>query len=240
MGIGSLILIFGIMYMVYVGWIIPNEWYAKDYPIRGCDVSSYQGRIDWETLQEQDIQFVFIKATEGSSYIDEYFYTNWEMASRTDLMISAYHFFSFDSKGKTQAEHFIRTVSQKENMLPPVVDVEFYADKKENKPNPEDIRAELNDYLAAVEHEYQRKPIIYTTKEMYSFCLEGYYNDYPLWIRSILTTPNIDKEWTFWQYTNREKLNGYIGKETYIDMNFFYGSEEEWKKFVLGEEESSR
>jgi|GEM_PF-5758884 len=51
--------------------------YSCIYPVRGVDVSSYQGDIDWEILSEQNIHFAFIKATEGSSFVDEYFETNY-------------------------------------------------------------------------------------------------------------------------------------------------------------------
>ena len=50
----------------YNGLIWPNTPSKKKYPVRGVDVSSYQGEIDWETLENQDIDFAFIKATEGS------------------------------------------------------------------------------------------------------------------------------------------------------------------------------
>ena len=43
--------------------------------VRGVDVSHYQGEIDWPVLASQDIQFAFIKATEGSAYQDVYFQT---------------------------------------------------------------------------------------------------------------------------------------------------------------------
>ena len=35
-------------------------------------------------------------------------------------------------------------------------------------------------------------------------------------------------DWIFWQYSNRMRLDGYDGEEKYIDMNVFYGSEEEF------------
>jgi lysozyme len=35
-------------------------------------------------------------------------------------------------------------------------------------------------------------------------------------------------DWTFWQYTNREKLEGYSGDEEFIDMNVFCGTREEF------------
>lgn len=94
----------------YNGLIWPNTPSKKKYPVRGVDVSSYQGEIDWETLENQDIDFAFIKATEGSGYEDEYFQQNFQNASETGIRIGAYHFFSFDSSGITQAENFIKTV----------------------------------------------------------------------------------------------------------------------------------
>ena len=35
-------------------------------------------------------------------------------------------------------------------------------------------------------------------------------------------------DWKFWQYTNREVLNGYSGDEKYIDVNVFNGSAKEF------------
>ena len=92
----------------------------------GIDVSYHQGDIDWETLSRQGIDFAFIKATEGSGYADTYFRNNYKNAADTDIRIGAYHFFSFDSPGKTQAENFIRTVPVTDDMLPPVIDLEYY------------------------------------------------------------------------------------------------------------------
>ena len=56
------------------------------------------------------ISFAFIKATEGSTYVDPNFKTNWEQAAQTELYMGAYHFFSFESPGMSQAEHFSRIV----------------------------------------------------------------------------------------------------------------------------------
>ena len=70
----AVILTFGIIFsfLVWNGIIIFNESAAKKYPVIGVDVSSYQGEIDWEILSSQNISFAFIKATEGSSFVDEH------------------------------------------------------------------------------------------------------------------------------------------------------------------------
>lgn len=116
--------------LVWEGIVPLNSPSPQRYPVRGVDVSAYQGAIDWPTLSAQDIDFAFIKATEGSSFVDSRFAYNYKEAQKTSLRIGAYHFFSFDSAGETQADHFIETVQRIPGMLPPVVDIEFYGDKE--------------------------------------------------------------------------------------------------------------
>ena len=216
--------------MLWNGIIFLNNPSIDEYPVRGVDVSSYQGKIDWKTLSEQDIQFAFIKATEGSSFVDPNFSENYSNAQKTNLRIGAYRFFSYYSSGKTQAENFIKVVPISDNMLPPVVDVEFYSDKEQNPPNSKDVDKELNAFLQEIEKYYKKKPIIYATGKSYDMFISGKYNDYNIWIRNILSYPSLsdNKQWTFWQYTDRAVLDGYSGDEKFIDMNVFNGSKEDF------------
>lgn len=216
--------------LVFNGIILLNNPSREDYPIRGVDVSSYQGEIDWETLSAQDIQFAFIKATEGSSSKDPNFSENYENAQKTKLRIGAYHFFSFDSPGESQAENFIESVPKTENMLPPVVDVEFYGDKEQNPPDSESVEKELSVFLNVIEKHYGTKPIIYAAERSYNMFISEKYDGYDIWIRNVFTSPTLSdgRKWTFWQYTDRAVLDGYKGDEKFIDMNVFYGSKDEW------------
>lgn len=221
--------------LVWNGVIILNGLAAGKYPVKGIDVSSYQGEIDFEELSSEKISFVFIKATEGSSLVDNRFAYNFEQAQKTPLAVGAYHFFSYDSKGETQAQNFIDTVQPFEGMLPPVIDLEFYGDKEKNPPKREDVRRELNIMLEILEEHYGQKPIIYATEKSYELYLSGDYEEYDIWIRNVITKPKIsdNRDWTFWQYTNREKLKGYNGDEKYIDMNVFGGNAQEFHAYLI-------
>ena len=216
--------------LVYNGVILLNDPSRSEYPVRGVDVSSYQGDIDWKTLSSQNIDFAFIKATEGSSFTDPYFSYNYSEAQQCNISVAAYHFFSYDSKGLSQAENFIDTVAPFEGMLPPVIDLEFYGDKEKNPPDRDSVRKELDDMLCALEKYYGLKPVIYATEKSYKLYLSGEYEEYDIWIRNVISKPNLSdgREWTFWQFTNRGKLDGYKGKEKYIDINVFCGSKEEF------------
>jgi len=90
-------------------------------------------------------------------------------------------------------------------MLLPIVDVEYYANKKNNPSNVEDA---------------------------WSAYLKRYFDANPIWIRNVLTRPKTDEEWTFWQYTNRGRLSGFIGDEKFIDLNVFCGDKNEWESWL--------
>ena len=206
----------------------------KKYPVRGVDVSHYQGTVDWEQIAKQGIRFAFLKATEGSGTGDDCFVQNWENARRAGLAVGAYHFFSFDSAAETQADNFCNAVPQEDDALPPVIDLEFY--RTEDLPPDEEVQENLRILLARFSSHYGKKPIIYTTHA----CLERYLaeldGDYTLWIRSTLTKPSaeLSPAWTFWQYNPRGRLSGYEGDERFIDLNIFRGSEADFTRFASG------
>ena len=216
--------------LIYTGIIQLNRPSREIYPVRGVDVSHYQGNIDWNKLQAQGVMFAFIKATEGSSHTDSMFQANWENVAQTGLRAGAYHFFSFESSGQKQAENFINTVSYIDNMLPPVIDIEPYGKYKAVK----DIAtmvSEIRDWLDAVESEYGMRPVIYTTEAFYNGFIAAEFQGYDIWIRSVYKKPSNSIQWTFWQYSNRTHLDGYDGEEQFIDMNVFNASIESFREY---------
>lgn len=220
-------------HMVWNGIILLNNPSNRKYPIRGVDVSHYQGDIDWDVLSSEDIDFAFIKATEGSTFVDDRFSYNFAEAQKYDISVGAYHFFSFSSPGVTQAENFIATVSPFEGMLPPVIDLEFYGEFAENPLSKQAVDKELRSMLSSLEDYYGLMPIIYATEDSYELYLANDYNEYDIWIRNIKTRAKMSdgRQWNFWQYTNREQLDGYNGDEKFIDMNVFFGSKEEFAAY---------
>ena len=205
-------------------WNRPSE---ETYPIRGVDVSHFQGKIDWDVLAGEDIRFAYIKATEGTSFVDERFAENWAGAAETPLRIGAYHFFSFESAGDSQAEHFIRTVVPAADMMPPAVDVEPYGQHGELTA---DVLAELGTLLRLLEAHYGTKPILYTTAA-YAEPVHTAFPENGIWLRSIFGRPDGSIPWVLWQFSNRTKLRGYDGEERFIDVNVFAGTEDDFRHF---------
>lgn len=201
--------------------VLLNKMFIRESDVVGVDVSEYQDVIDMNELARQNVSFVIIRATEGSSLVDVRFAENWENAHHSSLTAGAYHFFSFDSPGTTQAENFINTVGDLNNDLIPVVDVEFYGDKNENPPAKEDVQRELKTYLDILEERYGVKPMIYCARPIWENYIKDVFGEYPLWVRSVYYPAwfEFGSKWTMWQYQDTGILNGYSGGEKYIDLN---------------------
>jgi len=167
--------------------------------------------------------------------LDECFTYNWEHARQTNLKIGAYHFFSFQSSGATQAQHFIDTVSYQSRTLYPVVDVELYGRYASKPASKEKVLASLTEYLTILEAYYKVKPIIYTTMKTYRLYFSDSFKDYPLWIRNVYFKPDflIHRSWTLWQYSDHELLDGYSGSEPFIDLNVFSGDQNDLDRITL-------
>ncbi len=215
---------YGVRMLYESGHVRFNYPSTLRFPIRGIDISHHQGKIDWQALGEEQLQFIYIKASEGGDHKDRHFKANWDNAARHGMVRGAYHFFTFCKDGKSQALNYINTVPVEEHMLPPVIDIE-YAGNCKTRPESKALLAELRNFAVEVERTYQRRPVFYVTEEIYADYLRGTINDYPLWIRDIYFEPRFTDrgEWLFWQFANRGRVKGINGP---VDLNVFNGNKE--------------
>ena len=207
--------------------------YPKGYEIRGIDISHHQHEIDWQQLRNAMIQrcpvrFVMIKATEGSSYLDPLFRTNFENAQEYGFIRGAYHFWSNRSTAREQAAFFLKNVHLQPGDLPPVLDVEHKPDTLST----EDFQREVLTFLHIVEDKYHVKPIIYTYYKFKTAYLgTPVFDQYPYWIAHYYVS-HLDYHgpWKFWQHTDAGRLPGING---YVDFNIYNGSFYDLKQLCI-------
>jgi lysozyme len=190
--------------------------------MQGVDISRYQRRINWDTVKaRENIDFVFIKATEGRDYIDSSFCHNWEELRRTGMRRGAYHFFRSYGCGDEQASHFLSTVEMLPGDLVPVLDIETTDGMSEAV-----IAQEADIWLKTVEQRLKVKPIIYTNQFFYDRYLSGRFDEYPLWVARYsgqMPVMKNSKAWHIWQYSNNGVVRGIPAR---VDMNLFFGTPE--------------
>ena len=208
--------------------------YPEGYEIHGIDISHYQGEIDWDELRNNGmiercpVRLVMIKATEGSTRIDDRFAENFYQAREYGFIRGAYHFWSTRSSGRAQAEHFLRQVKLEDGDLPPVLDVEHKAKDQ----TPEEFKESVLTWLRLVEKAYDAKPIIYTYyKFKLTYLNDSVFNDYPYWIAHYyVDSVKYEGPWKFWQHTDCGRLPGIKG---YVDFNIYNGSYYDLQQLTL-------
>ena len=199
------------------------------YAVRGVDVSSYQGDIDWAAVaREPRLRFAFIKATEGRSWEDPYFDQNWKLTHRAGLARGAYHFYRPNRDAAQQAAFYVATVALAPGDLPPVLDVE-----KTDGRSPEVIRAGVQMWLRLVGRRYGVRPILYTNHDFYVRYFAGHFDDYPLWLAHYeVRQPRVGADrWTFWQHSDEALVPGIRG---FVDGNVFGGSAKSFGQLLIG------
>ena len=129
--------------------------------------------------------------------------TNWSKAKEIGMPRGAYHFFTFCSPGKLQAELFTKVLnglfSAKD--LRPVIDIEYGGNCKKRLPS-EILFRELDDFLEVIRSHSIQDPILYITQEIYYDYFEKKEPEFSFWIRSIAKKPPAEIPYIIWQYSN--------------------------------------
>jgi lysozyme len=197
---------------------------ASNYPVRGLDLSHHNGKILYEGLDTLD--FVFLKATEGKSHIDRDFNQHYKGFQDKGIALGVYHFFSFDTDGKEQAQHFLHRIKGYQFQIPLVVDVEHENNPKTHR---DKVIHRLKDFLHYIQKKTGQKAIIYTNGIGYTDFIEKEFNDHTLWLSSTNTWRPEMMNCTFWQFNIDADLMEVTHR---TDLNVFRGSREEWRNYL--------
>lgn len=205
---------------------------ATGSTIKGVDVSHFDGTIDWAAARRDGIAFAIIKATEGTTFVDNRFATNWANTRANGIVHGAYHFFRPKSDPVAQADFFVRIAgSPKSGELPPVIDLEVTDGLTAAQ-----VAAGARTFLQRVQQKTGRVPMIYTSVRVFNSLLGGPsgFNPYPLWVANWnVQCPNIPNppwtRWTVWQHSDRGTVAGFSDP---VDVDRFNGTSADLTRFV--------
>jgi len=198
--------------------------------LKGIDISHHQRGI---TKFGNDVDFVIIKATEGVGYVDEQCDRLYQQAKKDGKLLGVYHYARPDLNNSAiaEADWFIKNIQGyiKEAIL--VLDWEegYLGDV-----------AWVKTFLDRVKEKTGVKALLYASRSPinsfnWSSVVAG---DYGLWVADYGANTGqagnkpVVKWWPFyilWQYTSRGHISGYSGN---VDMNYFYGDAETWRKYA--------
>lgn len=199
--------------------------------VQGIDVSHWQGTVNWAGHWNNGKRFVWIKATEGTSYTDPKFGANYTGSYNQGFIRGAYHFALPNvSSGATQANYFSSHGggwSGDGKTLPGALDLEY---------NPYGAtcyglsKAQMTSWIRDFSNTYHARwgkyPAIYTSTSWWNQCVgSSFSSTNPLWVaRYNSTVGELPYNWgyyTVWQYSSDP-----------IDQNVFNGSMDQLKTFA--------
>lgn len=212
--------------------------------INGFDISTHQGAVDWDKIQEAynrgEIGFVILRAGYGGGGVDGQFARNCAEARNRGIP-RQFYFFAYPGRsgGRAQAEEFAARVGQLQQGESVSLDIE-----DEPTYGRRLVAADVQwclDFLVRATELLGVKPLIYMNSDV-----KGRFNwqpvvdgDYGLWIANYGPNngqPNGEgpapapwKFWALWQYTSKANVAGI----TPIDMNLFSGDKEAFLKYGL-------
>jgi GH25 family lysozyme M1 (1,4-beta-N-acetylmuramidase) len=182
--------------------------------VSGIDVSGYQGNVNWAFWVARGIKFAYIKATEGSTFRNSYFKSQYNGSRSAGLVRGAYHYANpAGASGKIQAGFFVTnggSWSRDGRTLPGVLDIEYnpygavcYGVSKAN------MVQWITDFTREYKRRTTRDAVIYTTADWWSRCTGNttrFRTTNPLWVaryaNSVGTLPGNWPFYTFWQYSS--------------------------------------
>lgn len=210
---------------------------ARSQNIFGIDVSRHQGDIDWARVRNAGVKFVFIKASEGVSWVDPKFAVNWSEAKKHGIIRGAYHFFRPRADVGRQIDNLVNIVGKLETGdLPPVLDIEV-PDSWQRFSRQKRLEMILQ-WLDGVEKGLGVRPIIYLSPSFADNTLgnPAELAGYDLWIAHYTSkiSPRVPapwRDWTFWQYSETGKVDG-ISSEG-VDLDRYTGSLRSLKRMAV-------
>ncbi|MGI8461348.1 MAG: glycoside hydrolase family 25 protein [Solirubrobacterales bacterium] len=210
--------------------------------VRGIDVSRFQGRINWEQVATDDVNFAFVQASRGSGSDctvvadrcgpDEFYERNYTRARKEGIPVGPYHRTFAGGEGPTgvradarkEANVFLERVGElRPGDLRPVLDME----SPFNDLGEADLRRWIRTWLVKVEKELGVQPLIYTNVSSWNatgnttrFAAQGYV----LWVANFdVAKPLVPAAnwngvgWSIWQYTSSGQVDGISGN---VDLDY--------------------
>lgn len=188
--------------------------------LQGIDVSHWEGKINFRRVKNSGIRIVYIKATEGTDYIDPDFERNYRDARREELGIGFYHYVTArnTSNAVEEARFFASQIRDKIHHARAAMDFETFGDLSQTQVREISLR-----FLETLEREFRYRPVLYSDASNASTRFaDRRLIRYPLWIADYdVRRPDMENpwsEWAGWQYTDRGHVRGVNGD---VDRDHF-------------------
>ena len=210
----------GLAFLVGVCLITSSETLrASAATLQGIDVSQYQGSINWGQVAASGISFAYIRAGDGSGYVDPKFQNNWNCARGANVARGAYLYYEPADDPAAQANlllHQLQMVGFLQGDLVPAIDVETMGGQTAST-----VAANLHTTVNIVANALGALPAIYASPSWWDGNVgSSAFTSDPLWIANwcgSCASPSMPANnwgghgWSVWQDSSSGSVAGISG-----------------------------
>ena len=185
----------------------------------GIDVSRWQGTINFQEVANSGIDIVYIKATQGTTYVSPLFEEQYANARNNGLKIGFYHYVTARTveQARNEAQFFASKISGKQVDCKLAMDFEEFGNL-----STEEINAIGLAFIKRLEEITNKPVVVYSNTYTARTIWNGEITNYPLWVAEYgVSRPEDNGKWNTyvgWQYTNMGNISGINGN---VDRNRF-------------------
>lgn len=201
---------------------------GENHGVKGIDVSSYQGDIDWRQVRNDGVRYAFIRLGyrgygTGVMMTDEYFEKNYKEARDAGVKVGVYFYSQAISiaEAKEEADYVLDVLDGRELDFPIAFDIEGApnASARTAGMTPAMTTAVVNAFCKRVEAEGY-DTILYTyTRYLFTNMEIANLQNHKLWIAQYYKVPFYPYRFQIWQYSSKGRVNGINGD---VDLNIMF------------------
>ena len=186
----------------------------------GIDVSKWQGRINWDLVKSDGVQFAMIRSSFGwgKDNVDVLFETNYKGATQVGIPVGAYHYSyarTVDEAVK-EAEHCHSVIKGKVFDYPIAYDMEESGVAALGKARVSQIAKAFCEKMES----YGYYVCIYSGKHWFeNYFTEDIFDKYDIWLAQWNNRPTLNKPYGIWQKSSKGRVEGITG---YVDLDEAY------------------
>ena len=202
--------------------LVPAAWAigpVSQPTMAGMDISMWQGEVDFSAARNAGIEAVYIRASYGPQWADDFLDSHARGAQAAGLHFGFYHFLLAQSEAEAVAEarFFAGLIRSYPYDCRPVMDYEVLRGVPR-----EQVNAIALAFLTEVERLTGHRPMVYADANNASRVFDGRVAAYPLWAADYgPEEPDVTANWSAWtgfQYTDQGQVPGVNGR---VDLDRF-------------------
>lgn len=189
--------------------------------LKGIDVSTWQGNIDWKKVKASGIDFAMLRAGYGKGNIDNKFNVNAKGCNDNSIPFGVY-WFSYaytEAMAKAEADYCINAIKKYKVEYPVCFDFEYdsmdYANKNGVTINASKLASIGKAFLSRVE-ELGYYAMNYTNIDYLNKGFSSLTTQFDTWIAQWSSSAP-SRKWGIWQYSAKGAVSGINGS---VDMNY--------------------